>query len=86
MERTIESVNEALEGVRSSFRLDGYDLQVVSAGPRLSVKIEALDDACEDCLAPPALMAGILSGALNGSYQAEQIEIEYPEGSAAAEH
>jgi hypothetical protein len=80
----VQTITATLDPMRSALLLDGYDLRVVEAGPSLRVRIDALEDACEDCLAPPGVMSGILSAALGGAYPPDRIAIEYPPGSAAA--
>jgi Fe-S cluster biogenesis protein NfuA len=71
-------IEDRLATVRDALRLDGYDLHVVDAAETLSVRIVALDGACEDCLVPQSVMAATLSAALGGGYPPERIAIEYP--------
>jgi Fe-S cluster biogenesis protein NfuA len=86
MQKSVEAVEERLADLASSFRLDGYELEVREADPALTIRINALEGACEDCLAPPAIITGLISAALEGAYQPMEITVEYPEGSAAAAH
>lgn len=70
---------EALAGIIDAMRADSYQVVVVAATPdALSVSIEALDGACEDCLAPAPIMTTVLSTALAGQYRPDQIQIAYP--------
>jgi Fe-S cluster biogenesis protein NfuA len=72
-------VSENLAGVISAMRADSYDFEIVEVDPDgLTLRIIALNGACDDCLAPPAVMAGVVSGALSGRYTPEQIQIAYP--------
>ena len=68
----------ALEGIRQALEADGYRLDVVDAGQVLRLRVVALPDACEDCLSPPGVMAAMVSGALDGRWAPEQIEVELP--------
>ena len=76
-----EEVTEALAGFAGALRADGYALEVEDASDTLSLRIVALDDACEDCLVPPAIMVPMISTALEGRYPPEQIRLTYPAGS-----
>lgn len=71
---------ESLAGIIDAMKTDSYEVEVLEAGTdNLSLSIAALDGACEDCLSPHAVMAGVISGALGGRYTPEQIRITYPE-------
>lgn len=77
-------IDEQLAGIVSAMRADSYEVDVVGVQPDgLSLRITALDGACEDCLSPHAVMAGVVSGALGGRYTPEQIRIAYPAGTNA---
>lgn len=72
-------VSESLAGVISAMRADSYEVKIIDVDPDgLGLRIVALDGACDDCLSPPAIMAGLVSGALAGRYTPEQIKIAYP--------
>ena len=74
-------VPEALPGIVSAMEADSYTLDIVEVGPTaLSFRIDALDGACEDCLAPHSVMAGLISTSLGGRYTTDQIQIAYPSG------
>lgn len=75
-------VSDELAGIISAMRADSYDVAVEEVTPeRVVLRIDALEGACDDCLSPPSVMAGLVSGALNGRYVPDQITIHYP-GSA----
>lgn len=77
-------VQEALAGIVSAMAADSYRLEIVEVGSTvLSFTIEASDGACEDCLAPHEVMAGLISSALGGRYATDQIHIAYPSGTNA---
>lgn len=77
----LAEVAQALDGIVSAMRADRYELEVLDASKdSLSLRIRALDGACDDCLAPEPVMATVLSGALNGRYAPEAIHITYPTG------
>ena len=62
----VESAVSALQPFSSALAADGYSL-VVSAldGDGLAVEIVAGPDACEDCLIPKEMFAGMLSARLS---------------------
>ena len=75
--RTEEILNQ-IEDLRYSLRADGYELRVDSLTVgRLQVSVVALDDACEECLAPKRLMQQMIATKLSG-FAVEEIEIRYP--------
>lgn len=75
-------IDEALAGIVTAMRADSYVVDVVDASSdKLSLSITALEGACEDCLSPHPVMAGVVSGALRGAYSPDEIEIAYPSGS-----
>lgn len=71
-------VQKALTPMRDALLHDGYSLEVVGVEEQLSLRVLALKDACVDCLVPPAVMAQMVSAALDGTYSTEDIAIEYP--------
>jgi len=72
-------VNESLAGIVSAMKADSYGLEIVEvADVSLHLRIDALNGACEDCLAPHEIMAGLISSALGGRYTPQQIQIVYP--------
>lgn len=73
-----EQALAGLDGIRGGLEADGYGLEVVGAAERLSVRIVATADACADCLASREILARMISGALEGRWAPEQIEIELP--------
>jgi hypothetical protein len=73
-----EDVSVALDGIRKGLEADGYGLEVVDVSDTLAIRIVALDDACEDCLVSREVMALMMSGALDGRWAPQQIEIELP--------
>lgn len=77
-----EEISETLADFAGALRADGYALEIGEISDTLSLRIVALDDACEECLVPPAIMAPMISAALDGRYSPEQIRLTYPEGSS----
>jgi hypothetical protein len=75
-------VAPALAGIREALECDGYGLEVVEVAQMLHLRVVALTDACEDCLVPAGVMAAMVSGALDGRWAPEQIEVELPDGGA----
>jgi hypothetical protein len=78
MNDSTAEITEALAGITGALRADGYALEVAEVADTLSLRIVALDDACEDCLVPHAVMAPTISAAIAGRYQPDQIRIDYP--------
>jgi Fe-S cluster biogenesis protein NfuA len=75
-----DEITEALAGFAGALRADGYALEVDEVSDTLSLRIVALDGACEDCLVPAAIMAPTISASLGRRYAPEQIRLTYPEG------
>ena len=70
-----------LTDIRDSLRSDGYELNVRSVAPQVSLAIEARPDACEDCLVSKDLMARYVVAALvelDPDLAESDIEIAYP--------
>ena len=76
-----EQVTEALAPFAGALEADGYALEVEDASDTLALRIVALENACEECLVPPAIMAPTISSALGGLYPPERIKLTYPPGS-----
>lgn len=74
-------VREALDPIAGGLRHDGYELEVLEATDRLSLRIVALEDACEDCLVPEDAMVLTLCNIVDG-YAPEQVSITYPRDAA----
>lgn len=74
-----EEITQALVGIAGALEHDGYVLEVSDVSDRLSLRISALEGACEDCLVPQEVMASTVSSVLGGDYAPEQISIAYPE-------
>ena len=81
MATSTEEVTEALAGFAVGLEADGYGLEVEEASETLSLRIVAHENACEECLVPPAIMAPTISSALGGLYPPERIRLTYPPGS-----
>ncbi|MGX7732540.1 hypothetical protein ACWPOB_25210 [Rhodococcus sp. 2H158] len=59
------AVEKALETIRPSLGADGYILKVGESMPdSIEVVLEALPDACSDCLVPDAVLLQILQVAI----------------------
>jgi hypothetical protein len=68
---------QGLKDAQAMLAADGYALDASEDGDRVVVRIEAMPEACEDCLAPPDLMRAILGKTL--VVPAEAIDLHYPE-------
>lgn len=75
------AVAAALAEIQQTLRVDGYRLEVDGAtASGLLVRIDALDGACEECLAPPDVLKMIISAGLDGAYQPAEIDLRLPTG------
>ncbi|HEY0447690.1 NifU family protein [Actinophytocola sp.] len=61
-----QAVEKALDNVRPALAADGFDLRIGSIEPDNSVRVvlEALPDACMECLVPDAVLVAILDKAI----------------------
>ena len=73
-----DEITGQLSGLREALAADGYSLVVTGESDTLSLRIDAGDDACVDCLVPREIMAPMISTAVGGRYRPEQILIAYP--------
>jgi Fe-S cluster biogenesis protein NfuA len=75
----ISQVESAIAPFRTSFRADGYDINVkgIEDGV-ISFAIVALEGACEGCLVPRDLMGKMIAAVLPAPLQAARIELDYP--------
>lgn len=60
----VAGVAELLAPVAAGLRADGYQLDAAMGGNRLSLRVSATDDACEDCLVPKSVMEGVVRSSL----------------------
>ena len=74
----VDDTAQQLAGIVAALEADGYALAITDASETLSLRITALEGACEDCLVPPEIMAPVISAALGGRYRPEQIRLTYP--------
>jgi Fe-S cluster biogenesis protein NfuA len=81
-DKSEQQITAALEGITNALRVDGYALEVEDVSDTLSLRIRALEDACEDCLVPAGVMAQTISGALKGAFPPDRIQVAYPAGAA----
>jgi Fe-S cluster biogenesis protein NfuA len=69
-----EGVAEAVEEMGALLRLDGADLQLVSADPktdRIEVALELGGVDCEDCVMPPELLRQMIADAVSRRVRGE---------------
>ena len=77
------AIEENLIDLRAALAADGYRLSVAEVSPdALSLDIEALADACPDCLVPSTVMELIVRAAIPDADQFATIAITYPADSA----
>ena len=78
-ETTAEHARELLAGLRDTFAIDGYIMDVEAADPGLHIVVSAGPDACADCLVPMEVFHGIVSSVLEkGGLVGETIQVTYP--------
>lgn len=84
---TDAELRTSLDGLIAGLSADGYVLDVrSSADGRVEITVDATADACADCLVPKDVMRGIAATMMNSagaSVAEDDIDIAYPEGSAA---
>jgi len=79
MPADVEAVEEALAGLRTGVRADGYDLTVESVDDGVAqVRITAGPDACEECLVSKTVMAGTIKMWRRGLPEIRGIRLQYP--------
>lgn len=77
-----EVLEESLSEIVAALEVDGYSMRIEDwASGRLTLNIEAGQDACEDCLVPPKTMELIVRGVLPDSIDVREVAIRYPAGS-----
>ena len=70
-----------LTDLRTALAADGYRLSVTDVSPdALRLEIEALSDACPDCLVPPSVMETIVRASIPDDERFTTLEITYPAG------
>lgn len=74
-----EALVSALDPIRQGLAVDNYRLSVEDVtSERLRVRIDALEGACEECLAPRPVLKMIVSGEIDRAYEPEEIDVDYP--------
>jgi hypothetical protein len=60
------TIEAALRGLRDTLAADGYLLEwSIEEQNRIAIRVVPGSDACAECLVPPELMRGIVSGELS---------------------
>ncbi len=74
-------IEENLTDLMAALAADGYRLSITEVSPRaLRLDIEALSDACPDCLVPPPVMEMIVRAAIPDDERFATVDITYPLG------
>jgi hypothetical protein len=77
-------IEGSLTDLSTALAADGYRLSVADVSPHgLRLDIEALSDACPDCLVPPTVMEIIVRAAIPDAERFTTIDITYPAGATA---
>ena len=72
-------VEEAVGTLADAFAVDGYQLNVLTAEPTVTLRIDAVGDVCADCLVPEPVLVAMVSQALADTPAAGRpIHIQYP--------
>jgi hypothetical protein len=71
-----QGAHSGLESMRTALQADGYEIDVREVGGHVDAQITATADACEDCLAPKAVLLAMLGQALG--VPVESIDLRYP--------
>lgn len=69
MDKAAQAVEEALATVRPSLQADGFTLSLesINMDGEATITLEALPDACADCLVPDEILVQILETAIRKS-------------------
>ena len=80
MSQMEKSARDALELITTTMANDGYALTVSEAAEgTLEVRIEALEDACEECLVPKTVMEPMIESLLaEGGVTPSRLTVAYP--------
>lgn len=81
MNETRTRVMTTLQPVAAALEADGYDLRLESEAAPLRIHIAATDDACEECLAPKAVIQPMVEQLLQAEgISTEGMVLTYPNG------
>ena len=84
MTATAAQIDENLKDLRTALEVDGYRLSVTGvSADTLALNIDALSNACPDCLVPSPVMELIVRAAIPSNEQFTSVTISYPIGSAS---
>lgn len=73
------AVEAALVPVRESLAVDGYRFAITEASPtRLRISVEAMENACAECLVPEDVFKMIVCGQLDGAYGIDEVDVTLP--------
>jgi Fe-S cluster biogenesis protein NfuA len=79
------AVADALAEIQQSLAVDGYRLDIeLATASGLSVRVVALQGACEECLAPRDVLKMIISAGVDGAYSPAEIDLSLPVASGPA--
>jgi hypothetical protein len=74
-----QGVESAVTTARMMLMNDGYDVELASCeGGVLSLKVVAGPDACEDCLVPKEMLAGLIQAKLPSESSFSRVDLIYP--------
>ena len=75
----LSAIEAALEPLKGGFEADGYALKVLPAqGDSITIAVEALEDACEECLVPENLFRRMIDSALAALPESPSYQVRYP--------
>ena len=74
-----QRVEESLLDLREGMLVDGYSLEVRQLDPStLALEIQALENACADCLVPKPIMHSMIEATVPDDVKDRRIELVYP--------
>jgi hypothetical protein len=72
------SVADALAPLVSALEADGYGAVIDERPDVIAFQITAGPDACADCLSPRAIVAPMITNALQQAGYSQRLELTYP--------
>jgi hypothetical protein len=76
----MDDIETILEPLIQALGADGYSVQTASSGGRVEFQITAEENACEECLIPPAILQPMVNQLLVNAGRSETVELRYPAG------
>jgi hypothetical protein len=76
----MDDIDTILQPLIQALGADGYSVQTSATDGRVEFKIIAGENACEECLIPPAILQPMVNQLLVNAGRSESVELRYPAG------